>query len=152
MQMRPQGLRGEQRCCFTPREITTSAHTHRGPHTLMARGRDGQFRAGRTDSGKPVSGLEGQGLHPELYFLAQAAHGHSRPLNDSHSCLSSKPSTWAPSIVLVHHRSHLPHAGEGGGPAGETLNLPWPESRGGQGGLLSPQDPPGSQAQLPGVR
>lgn len=70
-------------------------------------------RGAQTLGRKPVSGLEGQGLHPELYFLAQAAHGHSKPLDESHSRPSSKPSTWAPSIVLVHHRSHLPQGKQG---------------------------------------
>lgn len=88
---------------------TTVTHTH-----LCARGRDGHLLAGtQTPGRKPVSGLEGQGLHPELYFSAQAAHGHSKSLGKSHSLLSSKPSTWALSIVLVHHRSYLPHAESG---------------------------------------
>lgn len=80
-------------------------HTHSWPEAEMVNSGRGAQTLGR----KPVSGLEGQGLHPELYFLAQAAHGHSKPLDDSHSCPSSKPSTWAPSKCwsITGHTSHM---------------------------------------------
>lgn len=116
--------------CLTPREMA-SVHTHRDPHALTANSGRGARAPGR----KPVRGLEGQGCSLSFTSLHRQPTGTPNPSGKATALI------WAPSTVLsiTGHTSHM--QGAGGDTAGETLNLPWPESAGRQGGLLSPQDP-----------